>query len=66
MFDWRYVDESGNELGTSRRFTDQTAAEAWMGEAWSDLRERGVDEVVLVEVETGRRVYRMGLDSAED
>jgi hypothetical protein len=65
MFDWQYVDESGNDLGTSHRFTDQAAAEAWMGEAWADLRDRGVGEVVLIEVETGRRVYRMGLDSAE-
>jgi hypothetical protein len=65
MFHWQYVDESGNELGTSHRFADQATAEAWMGETWADLRDRGVDEVVLVEVETGRRVYRMGLDAAE-
>ena len=66
MFDWQYVDESGNELGSSHPFPDREAAEAWMGEAWADLRDRGVEEVVLIEVETGRRVYRMGLDAAQE
>jgi hypothetical protein len=65
MFVWRYLDETGNVLGQSVPFADQTAAEAWMGEAWSDLRDRGVEEVVLVEVESDRSVYRMGLDPAE-
>jgi hypothetical protein len=65
MFAWRYLDEAGNVLGESHHFADQAAAETWMGEAWSDLRDRGVEEVVLVEVEADRSVYRMGLDPAE-
>jgi hypothetical protein len=32
-----------------------------MGDAWSGLRERGVEEVVLMDEERGRRIYRMGL-----
>jgi hypothetical protein len=59
------MDDTGNDLGESHHFPDQPAAEAWMSEAWADLRDRGVEEVVLVEVETDRRVYRMGLDPAE-
>jgi hypothetical protein len=33
-----------------------------MGEAWSDLRARGIEEVVLEE--DGRERYRMGLGEA--
>jgi hypothetical protein len=65
MFVWRYLDETGEELGESHGFPDQASAESWMGEAWSGLSERGVDEVVLIETEGGRRVYRMGLDPAQ-
>jgi hypothetical protein len=65
MFTWRYLDEAGNVLGESHGFADQSAAERWMGEAWSDLRDRGVEEVVLVEVEADRSIYRMGLDPAD-
>jgi hypothetical protein len=65
MFAWRYLDEAGNVLGESHHFTDRTEAETWMGEAWTDLRDRGVEEVMLVEVEGDRSVYRMGLDPAE-
>lgn len=65
MFSWRYADGSGNDLGDSHRFADQAAAEAWMAEAWEDLRERGVEAVSLIEVETDRQVYRMGLEPAE-
>ena len=41
MFTWHYLDESGADLGTSHAFPDQASAEAWMGDAWSGLRERG-------------------------
>jgi hypothetical protein len=61
MFTWHYLDESGAELGTSHGFPDQATAEAWMGDAWSDLHERGVEDVVLMDEERGRRIYRMGL-----
>ena len=65
MFAWRYLDEAGNVLGESHHFADRTEAETWMGETWADLRDRGVEEVVLVEVERDRVVYRMELDPAE-
>jgi hypothetical protein len=65
MFSWSYADGEGNDLGDSRHFPDQAAAEAWMAEAWEGLRERGVEAVSLIDVETDRRIYRMGLDPAE-
>jgi hypothetical protein len=65
MFAWRYLDEESEEMGTSELFPDREAAESWMGEAWADLRERGVDQVVLVDEERGRRVYRMGLEESD-
>ena len=61
MFVWRYLDQAGTELGSSHPFQDQSSAEAWMGEAWSGLREQGVQEVALIDEARGRRVYRMGL-----
>ena len=64
MFAWLYLNEDGEELGSSERFADPEAAESWMGETWSDLRERGVQEVVLVDEERGQRLYRMGLSEA--
>ena len=60
-FAWAYLDEAGQELGTSKEFTDREAAESWMGDSWQDLLERGVDEVALVDLERGRPIYRMGL-----
>lgn len=61
MFGWALLDGSGQELGRSPRFEDVEAAEAWIGLSWSDLIERGVEEVVLYDHVRGRRVYRMGL-----
>jgi len=61
MFVWHYLDETGVELGTSVPFPDQASAEEWMGDAWADLRERGVEEVALTDEDRGRRIYRMGL-----
>jgi hypothetical protein len=58
---WRYLDAEGRDLGASGPFDDREEAEAWMGEAWSDLLERGVEEVVLVDRDRGRTLYRMGL-----
>ena len=49
------------ELASSSAFPDQESAESWMGESWSDLRERGVEEVILMDDARGERVYRMGL-----
>jgi hypothetical protein len=61
MFGWRYLDAEGREVGTSEPFADRAAAEGWMGEAWSDLLGRGVEEVVLVDRDRGKTLYRMGL-----
>jgi len=63
VFGWTYVDASGEEVGTSRRFPDAESAEDWMGDAWRDLLENGIEEVVLFDHERGRRLYRMGLGS---
>jgi len=61
VVEWRYLDAEGRDVGASEPFDDRERAEAWMGEAWSDLLERGVEEVVLVDRDRGRTLYRMGL-----
>ena len=61
MYAWRYRDASGGDAGASDEFDDRAAAEAWMGEAWSDLLERGVEQVTLVDVAEEKTLYRMGL-----
>ena len=63
MYDWTYLDDVGNEVGRSEPFADAEAAESWMGVAWPDLAERGVDQVELMDRIRDRRVYRMGLDA---
>lgn len=60
---WSYLDHVGQELGRSPRFPDAESAEAWIGTCWQDLRESGVEEVVLYEG-GGRRVYRMAIDAS--
>lgn len=64
MFEWRYLDAEGRDAGTSKPFEGRAAAEEWMGEAWSDLLARGVEEVVLFDGEGARKLYRMGLREA--
>lgn len=61
MFAWTYLDGNGEEVGMSNRFPDAEAAEDWMGNCWRDLLENGIEEVVLLDHERGRRLYRMGL-----
>ncbi|HEX6230087.1 MAG TPA: hypothetical protein VF029_00060 [Actinomycetota bacterium] len=61
MFAWSYLDQSGEEVGRSPRFPDAESAESWIGISWRDLQESGVEEVVLVDHDRGRKVYRMGL-----
>ncbi len=61
MFAWRYLDARGGEAGESQPFPDREAAESWMGEAWEELLARGVEEVALVDLDSGRTLYRMGL-----
>ena len=68
MFTWRYLDESGQELGVSRVFSAREEAETWLGGSWSDLRERGIDGVELMDQRQGGPVFRMalGLDGDSD
>jgi len=63
-FSWAYLDDGGSEVGRSEAFPDREAAEEWMGQAWQDLLERGIEEVALIDDDRGRRVYRMGLREA--
>ena len=35
-YGWTYVDGNGEEVGSSARFEDSDAAEAWMGDSWRD------------------------------
>ncbi|MGH2675213.1 MAG: hypothetical protein ACRDH1_07365 [Actinomycetota bacterium] len=64
MFVWGYLDADGAEAGESEPFDEREAAESWLGEAWADLLARGVEEVVLVDRDRGRTLYRMGLREA--
>jgi hypothetical protein len=61
MFTWSYLDASGDRVGESEVFDDRQAAEAWMVDAWSDLLQRGVEEVALEDRDRKRTLYRMGL-----
>ncbi|TMK45890.1 MAG: hypothetical protein E6G55_07555 [Actinobacteria bacterium] len=61
MFQWIYLDATGQELGHSQQFPDADSAEEWLSTAWRDLLENGVEEVVLQDHVRGDRVYRMGL-----
>jgi hypothetical protein len=63
-FSWRFLDETGDELGGSGQFPDQESAEEWMGQSWADLRERGVEEVILMDDDRNERVYRMALSES--
>jgi hypothetical protein len=61
MFAWRYLDNEGEELGASDSFQDRDAAEAWISVAWSDLHDNGIEEVILIDLDRGDVLYRMGL-----
>jgi hypothetical protein len=64
VFVWRYVDVAGDELGESQPFEEREAAETWLSESWSDLLQRGIEEVVLEDRDRSRTLYRMGLREA--
>jgi hypothetical protein len=64
VFVWRYLDVAGDELGESEPFEEREAAETWLGESWSDLLQRGIEEVALEDRERRRTLYRMGLREA--
>jgi hypothetical protein len=50
---WRLEDSSGAEVSVGRlaeqQFPSQGDAESWVGEAWRELLESGVDAVTLFE-----------------
>jgi hypothetical protein len=50
---WRLEDASGTEVAAagvgSPDFPSQSDAESWVGEAWRELVESGVDAVTLLE-----------------
>lgn len=55
---WRYLDAAGAETSPSQApggFPSQADAESWLGEAWRELLEEGVEQVTLLEGD--REVY---------
>lgn len=63
MFDWRYFNTDGEEVGASERFEDQNSAEAWVGTSWEQLVADGVHEMSLRDLDAGTEIYRMGLSA---
>jgi hypothetical protein len=63
---WRMESADGTTVEgvPSERFPSQSDAESWVGEAWQELRNQGVDAVTLLEGD--REVYGpMSLHAAE-
>ena len=59
-FTWQYEDAAGAVVGTSEEFDQRGDAESWIGTAFEDLLEDGVEQVRLLE--EGAEVYGpMGL-----
>jgi hypothetical protein len=51
-FRWRYLDASAAVIdGPDETFDDQQEAESWFSDVWPELREAGVDAVVLLDGE---------------
>ena len=50
---WRYEISDGTPAtnGVSQEFPTQADAETWIGEAWRELLDSGVDQVTLLEEE---------------
>ncbi len=61
MSAWRWVlhDANGTELRSTEAFESKTAAEAWMGDHWSELLDEGAESVSLINGD--QHEYRMGL-----
>lgn len=57
---WRYENRSGDVLSdqSAPSFDSRSDAESWLGEAWRDLAENGVDQVSLLD---GDRVVVDGM-----
>ena len=63
-FAWDYLDADGSAIGRSETFSRREEAEAWMGDAWEELLDQGVQDVALVDLAREVRIYRMGLEQA--
>ncbi len=64
---WRYEDAAGlppPRPPAASDFGTKADAEAWLGDAWRDLLDSGVAQVVLVE--DGRVEYAMPLTPADE
>ena len=64
---WRYETTDGTTVmpaaGTDQEFGNQADAESWLGEAFRELLDQGVDQVTLLD--DGAPAYTMGLHPAE-
>ena len=49
---WTFETSSGDVTGRSETFESRGDAESWVGEAFGDLLEQGVDQVRLFDGET--------------
>ncbi|MFB9370554.1 hypothetical protein ACWCYY_19995 [Kitasatospora sp. NPDC001664] len=62
VWTWRYEKADGTAVtlpGEQEEFTSQGDAESWVGEAYKDLLDQGVDKVALLD--DGAVVYSMSL-----
>ena len=61
MSAWTWVlhDPEGQDLRSTEEFESKEAAEAWMGDHWSELLDEGGETVSLMHDQ--KREYRMGL-----
>ncbi len=49
---WRLENADGESVGTSESFDSRSDAESWVGEAFGELIEQGVDQVRLFDGDT--------------
>lgn len=52
---WKYENSTGEQVGASEEFDQRGEAESWIGTAFEDLLEDGVEQVRLFE--DGTEVY---------
>lgn len=66
-FRWRYLDASAAVIdGPYETFDDQQEAEAWFSDLWPELRDAGVDAVVLLDCRDDGDVTVYGPMSLQD
>jgi len=49
---WTFESSTGDVIGRSEAFESRGDAESWVGEAFGDLLEQGIDQVRLFDGET--------------